>query len=157
MKPLDRIDFEIIDHLQNDARISNKELAGHVGLAPSSCHTRVKALESAGVFQSYRASVDAKFMGVGQQGLYFVSLAQHSRQCCENFLQDMLALPEVVTVFQISGQTDFVIHAMTRDTAALRDFALDNITVRPEVTRFETAIIFNQPQRSPVPRYVDSQ
>ena len=154
MKELDRIDFEIIDLLQNDARLTNKEIAEQIGLAPSSCHARIRALEESGVFKSFHAVVDEKVMGVGQEALYFVSLSHHSRNCCEKFMEDMFQLPEVATVYQISGQTDFVIHVMAKDTASLRDFALDHITIRNEVNRIETAIIFNKRQKSGVPNYL---
>ncbi len=155
MKELDRIDFEIIDHLQKDARLSNKELAAKIGLAASSCHTRVRALQDAGVLKTFHALVDESSLGVGQQALYFVSLSHHSRNCCEQFMEDMMRLPQVTTVYQISGQTDFVVHVMAKDTAALRDFALDHITIRNEVNRIETSIIFNKRQNCVVPNYVE--
>ncbi len=155
MKELDRIDFEIIELLQNDARLTNKEIADQIGLAPSSCHARIRTLQESGVFKSFHAVVDETVMGVGQQALYFVSLSHHTRNCCEQFMNDMIKLPQVITVYQISGQTDFVIHAMAKDTASLRDFALDHITIRNEVNRIETAIIFNKKQNVRVPKYVE--
>ena len=138
MKTPDRIDFEIIRHLQNNARLSNKELAHLVDLAPSSCHTRVRALDEAGVFRGFHAEVDESKLGIGQQALYFVSLAVHTRDCCEQVRHDMIKLPQVITVYLISGKTDYVMHVMEKDTASLRNFALDHITSRPEVERIET-------------------
>jgi len=143
-KPLDRIDFELIRLLQNNARMSNKDLARRVGLAPSSCHARVAALTAAGVLKGFHADVDTEALGIGQQALYFISLTQHSRAVVEEFFQTLLALPEVVNVYLISGKTDFVVHAVASDTRKLRDFALDHITIRPEVTQIETALIFDQ-------------
>ena len=70
-------------------------------------------------------------------------------------MEDMMRLPQVTTVYQISGQTDFVVHVMAKDTAALRDFALDHITIRNEVNRIETSIIFNKRQNCVVPNYVE--
>ena len=149
MKNLDRIDFEIIRHLQNNARLSNKELAQLVDLAPSSCHTRVRALDESGVFRGFHADVNENELGVGQQALYFVSLSVHTRDCCEDFRRDMIKLPQVITVYLISGKTDYVMHVMEKDTESLRNFALDHITSRPEVERIETALIFDK-QHSPV-------
>ena len=63
--PLDRTDFEIIDALQNDARLSNKELAARIQLAPSSCLVRVRALANAGVLTGYHAEVSPAAMGIG--------------------------------------------------------------------------------------------
>jgi DNA-binding Lrp family transcriptional regulator len=155
MKPLDRTDFEIIKQLQNNARLSNKELAQAVDLAPSSCHTRVRALDEAGVFRGFHADVDETAFGVGQQALYFVSLSVHTRDCCEQFRLDMIKLPQVITVYLISGKTDYVMHVMEKDTASLRNFALDNITSRSEVVRIETALIFDKQHSPVVPCYLD--
>ncbi len=155
MKQLDRTDFDIIDELQNNARLSNKDLARRIGLAPSSCHARVRSLQESGVFGGFHADVNEKAMGVGQQALYFISLSQHSRDCCEQFMADMMKLPQVITVYLISGKTDFVIHVMEKDTASLRNFSLDNITIRPEVSNIETALIFEKKHHARVPRYID--
>ena len=61
---LDRIDFEILDRIQNNARLSNKELAAAVGLAPSSCLARVKRLRDAGVLRGAHAEIDGRALGV---------------------------------------------------------------------------------------------
>ena len=155
MKNLDRIDFEIIRQLQNNARLSNKELAHAVDLAPSSCHTRVRALQQRGVFRGFHAQIDESALGVGQQALYFVSLSVHTRNCCEQFRQDMIQLPQVITVYLISGKTDYVMHVMEKDTTALRNFALDHITSRPEVVKIETALIFEKQHSPVVPCFLD--
>ncbi len=155
MKKLDRTDLELIELLQNEARLSNKELANRVGLAPSSCHTRVKQLEEAGVFRGAYADVDERAMGVGQQALYFISLSQHSRGCCEKFMEDMSKLPQVITIYLVSGKTDFVMHVMEKDTASLRNFSLDHITIRPEVSHIETSLIFERTHNTTVPCYLD--
>ena len=155
MKPIDRTDFEIIKHLQNNARLSNKELAHCVDLAPSSCHTRVRALQDAGVFRGFHADVDESALGVGQQALYFVSLSVHTRDCCEQFRRDMIKLPQVITIYLISGKTDYVMHVMEKDTASLREFALDHITSRSEVERIETALVFDKQHTATVPCFLD--
>ena len=155
MKTPDRIDFEIIEQLQNNARLSNKELAQAVDLAPSSCHTRLKALQESGVFRGFHADIDESAMGVGQQALYFISLSVHTRDCCEQFRKDMIKLPQVITVYLISGKTDYVMHVMEKDTESLRNFALDHITSRPEVVRIETALIFDKQHSTSVPCYLE--
>lgn len=155
MKPLDRIDFEIIKQLQNNARLSNKELAQVVDLAPSSCHARVRALQEAGVFRGFHADVDESALGIGQQALYFIRLSIHTRDCCEKFRRDMIALPQVITVYLTSGKTDYVMHVMEKDTTSLRDFALDHITSRPEVIGIETALIFEKQHAPTVPCYLE--
>ena len=69
---MDRIDREILAHLQHDARISNKELAAKVGLAPSSCLARVRRLQRSGAILGYHAEVDPRVYGVTLEALVAV-------------------------------------------------------------------------------------
>ena len=68
-RALDRIDFDILAALQNDGRLSNKELAAKVGLAPSSCLERVRALRESGVLRGFRAEVDPEALGIHLQAI----------------------------------------------------------------------------------------
>jgi DNA-binding Lrp family transcriptional regulator len=82
---LDRIDHEILNHFQNNARMTNKELAAAVGLAPSSCLTRVQRLRAEGVLGEAHAWVAPEAMGIGLQALVAVRLHQHSRKDVKDF------------------------------------------------------------------------
>ena len=77
MKPLDRTDFQIVRLLRNNARLSNKELAAKVGLAPSTCLVRTRLLQQEGVITGFRAEVDAAKLGVGLQAMIAVRLKRH--------------------------------------------------------------------------------
>ena len=76
---LDRTFERIIALLQKNARLSNKELAAHVGLAPSSCLERVRSLQEAGVFKGFHADVDPKALGIDLQAMIAIRLSGHSR------------------------------------------------------------------------------
>jgi DNA-binding Lrp family transcriptional regulator len=149
---LDRIDYEIIAELQKNARLSNKDLARRVDLAPSSCHARVRALQAAGVFRGFHAEVEPEVLGIQQQALIFVGLSRHNREVVEQFVGEVTELPEVVRLFNISGQMDFVLQVVARDTLHLRNFALDHLASRPEVTRIETSLVFDQVGKAALPR-----
>jgi DNA-binding Lrp family transcriptional regulator len=151
---MDRIDFKILRHLQNDGRISNKVLADRVHLAPSTCSERVRQLHADGVIRGVHADVDPQVMGIGVEAIYFVGLLKHSREVVENFQAEVSALPEVRSVFLVSGQYDFLVHVAVRDTDHLRNLALDYFTVRPEVTRIETVLIFAHQRNHELPNYV---
>lgn len=150
---MDRIDFDIIRHLQNNGRISNKALAAQVNLAPSTCFERVKQLHASGVIEGVHAEVNPLSMGIGLEAMYFVGLSKHSRDLVENFQQEIQRMPEVRSVYLVSGQYDFLVHVAVRDTEQLRNLALDHITVRPEVTRIETVLIFNHQRNHQLPNY----
>jgi DNA-binding Lrp family transcriptional regulator len=151
---MDRTDFKILSRLQNDGRISNKSLADAVSLAPSSCSERVKQLHQSGVIRGVHADVDPKVMGIGLEAIYFVGLTKHAREVVENFQTQISALPEVRSTFLVSGQYDFMVHVAVRDTDHLRNLALDHFTVRPEVTRIETVLIFDHRRNHQLPNYL---
>lgn len=142
MTDLDRIDFELIALLQKDGRISNKELAAHVDLAPSTCHERVKKLWQAGVLRGVHADVTPEALGVGLQAMVAVRMTQHSRPMVEALHRYLLALDEVLAVYHLAGRQDFMVHVAVRDTEHLRDLTMDAFTTRHEVDHIETSIIY---------------
>lgn len=153
MDHLDRIDFAILDALQNDARLSNKELAALVGLAPSSCLERVRRLRQEGVLGGAHAEVSDEALGIGVQAMIDVQLAQHSRDLVESFLAYALEVEEVLAVYHVAGEADFLLHIAVRDPHHLRDLLLDRFTTRPEVSRLQTHILFMHQRKPCRPNY----
>lgn len=150
---MDRTDFEIIRLLQNDGRLSNKSLAAKVGLAPSSCHERVKQLYGKGVITGIHAEVDPRKLGIGLEAIYFIKLGKHTRADVEAFQRTIEQVPEVRELFLISGQYDFLVHVAVRDAEHLRNLGLDSFTVHPEVVGIETVIIFDSSRNHTLPDF----
>ena len=147
---LDRIDFAILEHLQNNARLSNKELAALVRLAPSSCLERVRRLTREGALEGFHARVSDHALGIGVQAMIEVSLEEHSRESVQVFTDYALnEVEEVVGLFHVTGEQDFFMHVAVRDADHLRDLLLDRFTTRAEVSRLQTHIVF-QHHRKPV-------
>lgn len=151
---MDRIDYKIVRLLRNNARLSNKELAGKVGLAPSSCLVRVRQLRQSGVLTGFVAEVNPAALGVGLQALISVKLKRHFKPDVEAFRQYALALPEVVRFYHVAGPIDFLLHVWTRDSAHLRDFAMTAITAREEVSHIETELIFEHVNNNELPEFL---
>lgn len=152
---LDRIDFEILTALQKNARLSNKELAAKVGLAPSTCLERVRRLRSQGALRGFHAAVDPEALGIGLEALIAIRIRKHSRRLIESFQEHALALRETVRIYHVAGASDFLVHVAVRDAAHLRDLALDAFTTRDEVEHMETALIFGHAGNPVLPKYVD--
>ncbi len=152
-RALDRIDFGILTALQNDARLSNKELAGRVGLAPSSCLERVRRLRADGVLRGFHADAAPEALGIGLQAMISVRLRVHSRDAFESFREHLRSLREAVAVYQLGGLDDFLIHVAVRDADHLRELAMDQFTSRPEVERMETSLVFEYHHTHELPRY----
>ncbi len=151
--PLDRIDFAILEALQKDARLSNKELAARVGLAPSSCFQRVRRLREHGVLRGAHEEVDPAAVGVALQAMIAVRLRLHSRLAFEGFHDHLQALREVIAIYHLSGADDFLVHVALRDADHLRDLVMDAFTTREEVAHVETAIVFEHERRPGLPSY----
>ncbi len=142
-RALDRTDRVLLDALQKDARLSNKELAGLADLAPSSCLERVRRLERDGAIQGYHAELDAGQLGLGLQAMIGVQLRFHVRESFDSFGDHLRNLPEARGVWQLAGSTDFLVHVVCRDTAHLHALTVDAFTRRPEVSRIETSLVFS--------------
>jgi DNA-binding Lrp family transcriptional regulator len=148
---LDRTDFGILRMLQNDASLSNKEIAAAIGLAPSSAHERLKRLRQEGILRGFHADVAPKAMGVGLEALLFVEMSKHQRDLVDRFLAEIVEVPEVRFAFLVTGPHDFVVHVVARDMQHLKDLVLDRFTNRPAVTRVETSIIYEARVRHELP------
>ncbi|MEQ8263336.1 Lrp/AsnC family transcriptional regulator [Pseudohaliea sp.] len=140
---LDETDFEILRQLQNNARLSNKDLAERVGLAPSTTLVRTRQLERAGIIRGYHASINPAALGIGLQALIAVRLREHTAAGVASFQDYVLGLAEVMRLYHVAGANDFLVHVGVRDSDALRDFAMNALTTRPEVAHLETGLIFS--------------
>jgi len=150
---IDRTDARIVAELQKDARLSNKELAGRIGLAPSSCLERVRKLQQNGVLKGFHAEVDPRALGIELGALISIRLRRHSHEMVAGFQSYVLTLPEVLSVCYLAGPIDFMIQVGVRDSQHLRDLILESFTTREEVEHIETAIIFDHAQQWVLPHY----
>ena len=140
---IDRIDRSILAYLQHDARISNKDLSGKVGLAPSSCLARVRRLEASGALLGYHAEIDPRVYGVTLEALIAIRLEKHARTAIAAFERHIGTLAEVRGAFHVAGANDYLVHVAVRDAEHLREFALAAFATRPEVAHMETSLIFS--------------
>ena len=155
MENLDRIDIRILSLLQNNARMTNKELAAEVELAPSSCWERVRQLQEDGVLEGFRAIVKPKALGIALQALVAVRLDQHSLSHVAHFRDHVKKSPEVVAIYHVGGVNDFLLHIAAIDSDHLREVILRTFASQPEVAHMETSIIFEYTQSSQLPVYCE--
>ncbi|MEN8238686.1 MAG: Lrp/AsnC family transcriptional regulator [Actinomycetota bacterium] len=140
--PLDRIDRHLVRLLQEDGRLSNKALAAAAGIAPSTCSERVQRLTDRGVFTGFHAEVDPEVMGIGLEALVAVRLTRHAQDNVDRFWLHIEEMPEVISVYHLSGANDFLCHVVVEDAGHLRQVAVSGFTTLTEVAHIETSIIF---------------
>ncbi len=142
---IDRYDREILRVLQEDGRISNQDLADRIGLSPSPCLRRVRALEEAGIIAGYRALLDARKLGLTLMALIHISMDRHTPERFENFEAEIRAIPEIVECLLITGQdADYQLKAVVRDMDAYQDLLLNRITRIPGVTGVHSSFVLRR-------------
>jgi DNA-binding Lrp family transcriptional regulator len=147
MTELDSTDLRLLRELQHDARQSNRDLATRAHISPSTSSERIKALRAEGVIRGYHADVDFAALGRHVQALTAVTIRPPTRDNIESFRNWARRLPEIVGVFVVSGQSDFLLHVAVPDTDALYTFVIDRLTERPEVADVNTSVVYEHIRR----------
>ena len=120
-------DLAILGHLQEDGRISNRDLADRVSLSPSPCWRRVRALESQQVIRGYTALLDPQKLGLSILAFANVSLVDHHPATVQHFDQSISEGPEVLECFMTSGEHDYMLKVVTRDMSSYQDFLSEKL------------------------------
>jgi Lrp/AsnC family leucine-responsive transcriptional regulator len=142
---LDRYDKRILEVLQTQGRISNQELAERIGLSPSPCLRRVRALEDSGVIAGYRAHLDSQKLGLNLMALVHISMDRHTPERFENFEKRILALPEVLECLLITGQeADYQVKVVVRDMDDYQALLLNKITRIEGVTGVHSSFVLRR-------------
>lgn len=142
VRPLDDVDRRLVALLQADGRLPNNELARRVGIAPSTCLTRVRSLVERGVVRGVHADVDPSVLGHTIQAMIAVGLTRDSRSSLPDFGPLMAARPYVLNTFYVSGSYDYLVHVGCGGTDDLRD-VVNEISALPHVSGTETHLIFD--------------
>jgi DNA-binding Lrp family transcriptional regulator len=139
---MDELDSALLAALQADGRRSNRELAGALGVAPSTSLERVRSLRSRGVITGVHAAVDLVAVGRPIQAMITARLRPQNRVVMHGFRDFVAALPETLDVYITTGFEDILVHVAVASTSALQDFVLDSLTTRKEVADVRTAVVF---------------
>jgi DNA-binding Lrp family transcriptional regulator len=139
---LDAIDRRILTALHADARMSNNALAELVGIAPSTCHGRVRRLQELGVIRGFYADIDPAAIGLTLQAMISVSLQSNARGKILSFIQHIRRKPQVMDVYFLAGADDFILHVAARNTDDLRSFVVENLNADADVAGTQTSLIF---------------
>ena len=138
---MDRIDRSILLHLQDNARISNVELATAVGLSPSACLRRVGLLEKSGVIDGYRAELNATKLGHEVLVLMQITLEGQSAEMLAEFEAAVVEIPQVLACFLIAGDSDYILRVAARDVADFGRLHAEHLSALPHVLRMESSFV----------------
>ena len=135
------VDLSILRELSGNARISNKELAKRVGIAPSTCSGRVSSLRASGVLRGFHADIDYELLGLHVSGIIEVRLAPVGRSRIKEIIARLLEVPATLSIFQVSGARDLLVHTATRDADGLSRFIEDHLS-DPSIAHTQTSLVF---------------
>ena len=124
----DTTDRRILEVIQEEARISNTELADRVGLSPSPCWRRVRTLEATGVIERYVTLVNAKAVGLPITVFATVTLEKQVESALGSFEKAVTERPEVMECNLMTGEFDYLLRVVVPDLAAYERFLMDHLT-----------------------------
>lgn len=130
---LDEVDRRILSLLHGDARMPNNALADTVGIAPSTCHGRVRG---------FYTDIDPVAVGLPLQAMISVNLQSSARGKIRSFIQQIRRKRQVMDVYFLAGADDFILHVAARDTEDLRSFVVENLNADADVAGTQTSLIF---------------
>ncbi len=143
-RQLDAIDRRILEHLQDNARISNVDLAARVGISASPCWRRVRELEESGVISNYVTLIDAASVGLTVSVFVNVSLERQVERELDVFQKAIRERPEVMECYLMTGEADFLLRVVVPDLMAYERFLMDHLTRVPGIASIRSSFALKQ-------------
>lgn len=141
---LDATDLKILAELQENAKLTNVELAARVNLSPSPCLARVRSLENNGVITRAVTLLDPLKIGLGVSVFIQIRLERQVEQALENFEAAMQRYPEVMECYLMTGDSDYLIRVVVQDVQALERFIVDALSKIPSLANIRSSFALKQ-------------
>ena len=144
----DGYDARILGALQRDGRIPVVELAESIGLSPTPCARRIKALESSGVIEGYAAVLNPARVGLGVLAIVQVKLTEHTDETVARFEKEILLMDEVTKCFAMTGSYDYILEVYGKDLEALSSVVLKKLIRVPNVRDLQSSVVLDTIKRT---------
>jgi Lrp/AsnC family transcriptional regulator, leucine-responsive regulatory protein len=138
---LDKMDLAILRLLQENARITVKEISEKVHLSTTPVHERIKRMEETGVIKQYATLVDNTKVKKGLMVICYVSLKEHSKNAGDKFIKTILELSEVIECYNISGEFDFMLKVVAENMDAYYDFHVNKLSQIENMGHVQSAFV----------------
>jgi Lrp/AsnC family transcriptional regulator, leucine-responsive regulatory protein len=142
--PLDAINLRILAELQEDCSLTNAELAERVGLSPSPCLARVRALDEAGIILRRVALLDPIKIGASVSVFIQVTLEKQTESQLDIFEAAVARFPEVMECYLMTGDSDYLLRVVVSDTLALQHFIIDRLSKTRGVANIRSSFALKQ-------------
>ncbi|WDT67192.1 Lrp/AsnC family transcriptional regulator [Cloacibacterium sp. TD35] len=141
MKSLDKLDYKILNILQEDNTIAIKDLAERIGLSFTPTYERVKSLKNKGIIKKYVAIVDREKVGYELVAYCNVTIKNKSVEILRDFEEKLNKCPEIVEVVSVSGVYDYMIKIVTKNIKEYNDFVEKTFTNYPHIGDYHSSIV----------------
>jgi len=141
---LDKIDLKILKILQENAKITNLQLSGEIGLSPAPTLERVKKLENSKLIKGYYTEVNEEALGVGIKAIIQITLTRQIENAIANFKKEINKIPEIMECYQVTGSADYILIVMLKD---IRDFEMlisTRLSKMEEIGQMQTMMILSK-------------
>ncbi|MFZ4542844.1 MAG: Lrp/AsnC family transcriptional regulator [Saprospiraceae bacterium] len=135
---LDKLDYKILQILQENSKITNLDLSRRIGLSPAPTLERVKKLEQTDVISSYHAKINPLNLGLHVSSFVMGTLAWHKPNAMNNFLSKIQEVPEIVECYVITGDADFLMKIVCKDIPNYEQLLFKTLSQIEEIERLKT-------------------
>ena len=139
--PLDAKDLSILKLLQQNARITVKEISEKMHLSTTPVHERIKRMEDSGVIKQYATLVDHTKVNKSMMAICYVSLKEHNKNAGTKFIKAVLEMNEVMECYNISGEFDFMLKIMVENMDAYYDFHVNKLSQVENMGHLQTVFV----------------
>ena len=141
---IDAYDIAILREVQQNAKITVKELSEKVNLSPTPVFERLKKLEKEGYIAGYHARLNPKLLGLNLTVMCYVSLRYHQKDLIEIFMREVVRFPEVRECFHIAGMYDFLLRVMVSDMDAYQQFVSHKLASMENIGNVQSAFVMSE-------------
>jgi DNA-binding Lrp family transcriptional regulator len=138
MKPLDKIDKQILVLLQKNARMTVKEISNQLNLSSTPIFERIKKLEKNGIIDHYTAVLNNEKLGKKLNAFAHISLKNHSKAMIAEFVNRIEQIPEIMECHYVAGGADFILKILVRDMEEYNEFLMEKLLDIPNIGKMES-------------------
>jgi Lrp/AsnC family leucine-responsive transcriptional regulator len=147
---LDETDLRILQLLQQDARLTNKQIAERTGKSVTPIFERIKRLEKEGFIQQYVAVLDSKKVGKGLIAYAHVQLRQHDHETMSKFEDTIIRFSEIMECYRMAGEYDYLLNIVVKDMDEFNDFVIRKLSLVYDVGTVQTYFVINEMKKNTV-------
>jgi Lrp/AsnC family transcriptional regulator, leucine-responsive regulatory protein len=147
-RPLDALDVQILQLLQTNARLTNREVALQLGLSVTPTYERIRRLERLGYIRGYVALLDPQRIGQGLAVMATIRLKEHSREYLEQFVEQIQKLPEVMECYYVAGAFDYILKVAVPDMEAYQQFLVKKLAGLENIGQVQSHFIMTDIKKS---------